>query len=111
MLARAADQVTHNFHQVIMPCWHTTALLPMPTSHVSCTVSRCSLRVHRRAGRPGCWIAVVKREGHIKQVCQEVTACSPQGAIPQPHSTRRTAWMLSGDGGALHWRERGRDTI
>ena len=78
----------HNFNQVIMTCWHTTALMPMPTSHVSRTVSHRSLHVHRCTGRPGCWIAVVKHEGHIKQVRPEVTACAPQGAIPQPHNTQ-----------------------
>ena len=78
----------HNFQQVILTCWHRTALMLMPTSHVSRTVSHCILRVHRRAGRPGCWIAVVKHEGHIKQVRPEVTACAPQGAIPQPHNTQ-----------------------
>ena len=78
----------HNFKQVSLTCWHTAVLMPMPTSHVSRTVSHCSLRVHRHAGRPGCWIAVVKHEGHIKQVRPEVTACAPQGAIPQPHNTQ-----------------------
>ena len=33
-------------------------------------------------------LAVVKHEGHIKQVRPEVTACAPQGAIPQPHNTQ-----------------------
>ena len=35
----------HNFKQVSLTCWHTTALMSMPTSNVSRTVSHCSLRV------------------------------------------------------------------
>ena len=75
----------HNFKQVSLTCWHTTALMPMPTSNVSRTVSHCSLRVHRHAGRPGCWIAVVKHEGHINAGAPSGHNTRPQGATPQPH--------------------------
>ena len=75
----------HNFQQVILTCWHRTALMLMPTSHVSRTVSHCILRVHRRAGRPGCWIAVVKHEGHINAGAPSGHNTRPQGATPQSH--------------------------
>ena len=78
----------HNFKQVSLTCWHTTALMSMPTSNVSRTVSHCSLRVHRRADRPGCWIAVVKYEGHINAGAPSGHNTRPQGAIPQPHNTQ-----------------------
>ena len=54
---KSSRQSDHNFTQVSLTCSHTAALVPVPTSRVSCTISRCSRRVNRRAGCPGYWLA------------------------------------------------------
>ena len=106
---KSSRQGDHNFTQVSLTCSHTAALVPVPTSRVSRTISRSSRRVNRRAGCPRLLASRCSPDDHIVLICNRC-ALTSQHAPTRCHLSLlrplKTARLFPGDGIAVNCRER-----
>ena len=106
---KSSRQGDHNFTQVSLTCSHTAALVPVPTSRVSRTISRSSRRVHRRAGCPRLLASRCSPDDHIVLICNRCALTSQHAPTRCQLSLLRpvrTARAFPGDGVAVNCRER-----
>ena len=106
---KSSRQGDHNFTQVSLTCSHTAALVHVPTSRVSRTISRSSRRVNRRAGCPRLLASRCSPDDHIVLICNRCALTSQHAPTRCQLSLLRpvrTARAFTGDGVAVNCPER-----